>query len=123
MKQYPDASKLNYEMRKYGLKRGLDFGREMADNVVKVDLAKMRDYRVVKVDLAKMRDYRVQRAKEQMEKDGLGAMIMYEPWNIRYTTGFNVLIYARFEPRFYALLPRNADHAYLWGMALMAAGY
>ena len=103
MKRYPEASELNYEMRKYGLKRGLDFGREMADNVVKVDLSKMRDYRV-------------QRAKEQMEKDGFGAMIMYEPWNIRYTTGFNVLVYARFEPRFYALLPKNADHAYLWGM-------
>ena len=110
MRNYPDASELNYEMRKDGLKRGLDFGREMADNVVKVDLAKMRDYRV-------------QRAKEQMEKDGLGAMLMYEPWNIRYTTGFNVLVYARFEPRFYALLPRNSDHAYLWGMGVVHEVY
>ena len=62
MKKYPDASELNYEMRKYGLKRGLDFGIEMADNVHKLDLAKMREYRVA-------------RAKKQMERDGLGAML------------------------------------------------
>jgi len=96
-------------MRKYGLKRGLDFGITIADNVQKLDLAKMREYRVL-------------RAKEQMERDGLGAMLMYEPWNIRYTTGFSVLTYARSEPRFYALLPRNGE-PYLWGMGMVHEVY
>jgi len=107
--QYPDASQLKYEMRKYGLRYGLDFGTTIADNVQKLDLAKMRDYRV-------------QRAKDQMAKEGIGAMLMYEPWNIRYTTGFNVLVYARSEPRFYALLPRNGD-PYLWGMGMVHEVY
>jgi Xaa-Pro dipeptidase len=107
--QYRKASELNYEIRKYGLPRGLDFGTEIADNVQKIDMGKMRDYRVA-------------RAKAQMEKDGLGAMLMYEPWNIRYTTGFNVLIYARSEPRFYTLLPRNGD-PYLWGMGMVHQVY
>jgi len=107
--QYLDANQLKYESRKYGLSYGLDFGTRMADNVMKLDLGKMRDYRVA-------------RAKAQMEKDGLGAMLMYEPWNIRYTTGFNVLTYARSEPRFYALLPRNGD-PYLWGMGMASETY
>jgi Xaa-Pro dipeptidase len=110
VKKYPDASELNYAMRKGGLKRGLDFGIEIADNVKKLDLAKMRQYRVA-------------RAKEHMKKDGLGAMLMYEPWNIRYTAGFNVLVYARSEPRFYALLTRNSDHPYLWGMGMVHEVY
>jgi len=49
-------------------------------------------------------------------------MLMYEPWNIRYTTGFNVLTYACPEPRFYALLPRNGDR-YLWGMGMASETY
>jgi Xaa-Pro aminopeptidase len=107
--KYLDASKLNYETRKYGLKRGLDFGVTIADNVQKLNMDRLREYRV-------------QRAKAQMEKDGLGAVLMYEPWNIRYTTGFNVLTYARSEPRFYALLPRNGE-PYLWGMGMVHEVY
>jgi len=107
--KYLSADQMDYEMRKYGLKRGLDFGITIADNVQKLDLAKMREYRVL-------------RAKEQMERDGLGAMLMYEPWNIRYTTGFSVLTYARSEPRFYALLPRNGE-PYLWGMGMVHEVY
>jgi Xaa-Pro aminopeptidase len=107
--KYPDAAQLKYETRKYGLPRGLDFGTGMADNVQKLDLAKMRQYRM-------------ERAKAQMARDGLGAMLLYEPWNIRYTTGFNVLIYTRAEPRFYALLPRNGD-PYLWGMGMVHEVY
>jgi len=107
--QYLPAEKLKYEMKKHGLPYGLDFGTHIADNVRKLDMDRMREYRV-------------RRAKEQMAKDGLGAMLLFEPWDIRYTTCFNVLLYARSEPRFYTLLPRNGD-PYLWGMGMVYETY
>ena len=66
--------------------RGLDFGPYMTDSIVKVDFDKLRNYRL-------------SRTTAQLQKDGLGAVLLFEPHNVRYTTAFNVPPYGRLEPR------------------------
>jgi hypothetical protein len=39
------------------------------------------------IDYARMRAFRLNRALEQMKKAGLGALITWEQWDIRYLTG------------------------------------
>jgi len=104
MMKYLPADKLSYERRKYGMPYGLDYGVHIADNFRKVDFDKLRKYRV-------------ERAKAQLEKDGLGAMLVFENWNVRYVTSWSVLPYARSYPRNYALITRNGDpHLWVSGM-------
>jgi Xaa-Pro aminopeptidase len=79
---------------------GLDHGTVIGDNFRKIDFEKLRNDRL-------------ERAKAQLNKDGLGAILLFDSDNIRYVTSFNVLHYTRRDPRYYALLPRNGD-PYLW---------
>ena len=37
-----------------------------------------------RINYERMREYRLARTREQMEKAGLGALITWEPWNVRY---------------------------------------
>ena len=85
--------------------RGLDFGPYMTDSIVKVDFDKLRNYRL-------------SRTTAQLQKDGLGAVLLFEPHNVRYTTGFNVPPYGRLEPRWWALVPREGKPK-LWGIGEM----
>ena len=81
---------------------GTDYGKLLSDSHVKVDFAKLR------------RD-RLERARAQMKKDGIGALLLFSHYNVRYVTGFRGPLYSRTAPRYYALLPRNGD-PYLWGV-------
>ena len=42
------------------------------------------------VNYERMRNYRLNRAVDQLKKDGLGALITFEAWDIRYLTGVYV---------------------------------
>ena len=85
-------------MKKYGL----DYGRSITD-------------RHGVLDFNKLRQDRLRRAQEQMAKDGLGSLLLFEPWNVRYATGFCVPVYSRADPRYFTLVPRNSV-PYLWAM-------
>jgi len=42
------------------------------------------------INYERMRNYRLKRAVDQMNKDGLGCLVTWEAWNIRYLTGVYV---------------------------------
>lgn len=89
--------------------RGLDFGPYMTDSIIKVDFDKLRNYRLG-------------RARAQMEKEKLDALLLFEPHNVRYTTGFNVPTYGHLEPRWWVLVPREGKPI-LWGIGEMKEIY
>jgi Xaa-Pro dipeptidase len=62
-----------------------------------------------RINYGRMREYRLARTREQMEKAGLGALITWEAWNIRYITGAYVTIPTRWTKGQCVVLPRNGD--------------
>ncbi len=83
------------------MKYGLDYGRFITDVHVKIDFDKLR------------RD-RLERARAQMIRDGLGAMLLFDPTNLRYVASFSPQSYTiRADPRSYGLLLKNGG-PYLW---------
>jgi len=62
-----------------------------------------------RINYDRMRKYRLQRAKEQMKKAGLGALITWEAWDIRYLTGVYVTIPTRWMESQAVILPTNGD--------------
>ena len=42
------------------------------------------------INYERMRNYRLKRAVDQMKKDGLGCLITWEAWDVRYLTGVYV---------------------------------
>ena len=62
-----------------------------------------------RINYARMREYRLARAREQMEKFGIGALVTWEAWNIRYISGAYVTIPTRWIEGQYAVLPRNGE--------------
>ncbi len=61
------------------------------------------------VDYARLRRDRLERAREQMKKYGLGALICYDFDNIRYITGTHVGEWCRNKMNRYCILPEGAD--------------
>lgn len=61
-----------------------------------------------KVNLDRMRRERVQKAKEQMEKDGIGAYLCFNAANHKYLTDTFTTKMISFPPR-YVLFPRTGD--------------
>ena len=67
-----------------------------------------------RINYDRMRKYRLQRAKEQMQKAGLGALITWEAWDVRYLTGVYVTIPTRWMESQAVILPTNGD-PYVFG--------
>lgn len=57
----------------------------------------------------RMRAYRVARTKEYMAKFGIGTIIAFDAWDIRYLTGAYVTTPVRWIEQQFAILPRNGD--------------
>lgn len=69
--------------------------------------------REARIDYERMRKYRLERARQQMKKAGLGALISWDAWDIRYIAGMYVTIPVRWLEGNAVVLPRNGDpHLY-----------
>jgi len=62
-----------------------------------------------RIDFEAMRNYRLQRAREQMEKYDLGALLCFDTDNIRYITSTNLNEWTRGKYWRWSVLPRGGD--------------
>ena len=62
-----------------------------------------------RVDFARLRSERLARAKASLEASDLGALLLFDPNNIRYVTSTHIGEWARDKNARFALLPRGAD--------------
>ncbi|NNC41348.1 MAG: aminopeptidase P family protein [Acidimicrobiia bacterium] len=60
-----------------------------------------------RVDFGRLRDYRLARVREQLEVSGLGALLLFETSNIRYTTSTNIGYWAFNKGERWALITRT----------------
>jgi Xaa-Pro aminopeptidase len=70
---------------------------------------KMGTDREERINYERLRDYRLARTREQMAKAGIGTLVTWEPWNIRYISGVYVTIPTRWTEAQFVVLPRNGD--------------
>lgn len=74
---------------------------------------KMGTDREERINYERLRAYRLSRTREQMEKHGIGTLVSWEPWNIRYIAGVYVTVPTRWIESQFVVLPRNGDpHVY-----------
>ncbi|MBI4285677.1 MAG: aminopeptidase P family protein [Chloroflexi bacterium] len=66
-----------------------------------------------RINYDRLRRERLERAKSQLEKDGLGSILCFDYCNVRYITGFYTPGCFRLSSQRYVLLPRNGDPV-LW---------
>jgi Xaa-Pro aminopeptidase len=66
-----------------------------------------------RIDFAKLRGDRLARAKQKLEESDLGALLLFDPNNIRYVTSTHIGEWARDKNARYVLLPRGGDPV-LW---------
>src|SRR5439155_5918436 len=62
-----------------------------------------------RIDFPRLRQERLDRAKAALEASDLGAVLMFDPNNIRYVTSTHIGEWARDKNARFALLPRDAD--------------
>src|ERR671936_1012047 len=62
-----------------------------------------------RVDFTRLRAERLQRARNALEASDLGALLLFDPNNIRYATSTHIGEWARDKNARFALLPRGAD--------------
>jgi Xaa-Pro aminopeptidase len=62
-----------------------------------------------RIDFAKLRSDRLRRATASLEQSDLGALLLFDPNNIRYVTSTHIGEWARDKNARYALLPRGHD--------------
>src|SRR5881394_2740119 len=62
-----------------------------------------------RIDFGKLRQDRLARAKAALEASDLGALLLFDPNNIRYVTSTHIGEWARDKNARYALLPRGHD--------------
>ena len=67
-----------------------------------------------RVNFARLREYRLSRAKAALESSGCGAFLLFDFYNIRYTTQTWIGGALGDKMTRYALLTRNADDPWLW---------
>jgi Xaa-Pro aminopeptidase len=67
-----------------------------------------------RVDFARLRDYRLRRAKAALESSECGAFLLFDFYNIRYTTQTWIGGALGDKMTRYALLTRTADEPWLW---------
>jgi len=66
-----------------------------------------------RIDFAKLRRDRLERARAHLQSSDLGALLLFDPNNIRYVTSTHIGEWARDKNARYALLPRDGDPV-LW---------
>jgi Xaa-Pro aminopeptidase len=66
-----------------------------------------------RIDFPKLRRDRLQRAQQALRESDLGALLLFDPNNIRYVTSTHIGEWARDKNARYALLPREGDPV-LW---------
>ena len=62
-----------------------------------------------RIDFPKLRHDRLARAKAALDQSDLGALLLFDPNNIRYVTSTHIGEWARDKNARYALLPRDSD--------------
>ncbi len=62
-----------------------------------------------RIDFPKLRGDRLRRAKEALDASDLGALLLFDPNNIRYVTSTHIGEWARDKNARFALLPRGGD--------------
>jgi len=62
-----------------------------------------------RIDFARLRQERLDRAKAALEASDLGAVLLFDPNNIRYVTSTHIGEWARDKNARFALLPRGGD--------------
>ena len=62
-----------------------------------------------RVDFDRLRKERLQKAKDQMEKDGVGTLVTWDAASIRYLTSYYVTTPTRGGEMTFAVLPRNGE--------------
>ncbi|HEV7561887.1 MAG TPA: aminopeptidase P family N-terminal domain-containing protein, partial [Solirubrobacterales bacterium] len=60
-----------------------------------------------RIDFAKLRTDRLERAQAELQKSDLGALLLFDPNNIRYVTSTHIGEWARDKNARFALLPRT----------------
>jgi Xaa-Pro dipeptidase len=63
----------------------------------------------LRIDFSRLREDRLRKSKEQLHKTGLGALLCFDPDNIRYITSATIGEWARDKMSRFTILPRNAD--------------
>jgi Xaa-Pro aminopeptidase len=66
-----------------------------------------------RIDFGKLRGDRLARAQAELQKSDLGALLLFDPNNIRYVTSTHIGEWARDKNARFALLPRTGDPV-LW---------
>jgi len=67
-----------------------------------------------RVDFDRLRADRLMRAKDALEASDLGALLLFDPNNIRYVTSTHIGEWARDKNARYVLLPRGGHDPILW---------
>ena len=62
-----------------------------------------------RIDFARLRRERLERAQEALRESDLGALLLFDPNNIRYVTSTHIGEWARDKNARFALLPREGD--------------
>ena len=62
-----------------------------------------------RIDFQAMRDYKLNRIREQMDAHDLGALICFDPDNIRYITSTNLAEWARDKFIRWCVVPRDGE--------------
>jgi Xaa-Pro dipeptidase len=66
------------------------------------------DYEL-RIDFDRLRKERLEKAKEQLKKNDLGALLCFDPANIRYITSTHAPMWTRNKMTRYCILPKNSD--------------
>ncbi len=75
-----------------------------------------------RVDFERLRAYRLSRVREQMEKEGLGALLLFETSNIRYVTSTNIGYWGFNKTERYALVTASSG-PYIWDFGSAAKAH
>lgn len=78
------------------------------------------DYEV-RIDFNRLREERLQRAKEYVKNHNLGAVLCFDPANIRYVTSTYPPLWTKNKMTRYCILPRDAEPILFEVGSLMAA--
>lgn len=70
---------------------------------------RMASDRLEGINMDRMRQYRLNRTREAMAKHGVGTLVTWDPYAIRYITGGYVTIPNRYNCRQSVIVPRNGD--------------
>ena len=62
-----------------------------------------------RINYARMREYRLERTKKAMADAGIGCMVSFDSWDIRYISSVYVTTPTRWLEGNFVVLPRNGD--------------